>query len=176
MRKEAASKKIFSLVEQIWDPNLEHQPIFTPCFKGFLHSQDPLFLQSCCFLAIFMLETGVLRDYDVAKSLIKHLHLLADPATCSPVIERLSQSIARQEVIRLLHPSPPPDLFPIPSDGSHRASLFESSINLTGSVEEYVVDSITEWAYDLGSPRWIAFSYPSIWTRWLEGMKNILAE
>lgn len=179
MREEAVAKKVFSCVEQIWDPTLVYQSIFDPCFEGFCNSQDPSFVQSCCFLALSMLETDTLVHYDVFKSLMTHLHSLAEPSIFSLVMERLSQTIARQEDIRLLYY--PPSLVPLPNspDGSHRAHSVDSSDSDSSGVipmPVYQEPSIAEWANDLGSPWWVAFNHSVIWMRWLEGMKGILAE
>lgn len=166
MREEEVSKKVLSLLENIWDHNQWYPQMFGPCFEGFLHSQDPSFLRSCCFLAISMLETRRLSDHELLKSLIEHLHSLAEPAISLSVMERLSQSVSRQEALRSKYFLLFFFFLSKPSDSPPPSSQL--------GVELF--DPMEEWMLDLGSHHWIAFEAPHIWGSWLSGIKGILSE
>lgn len=173
MKEEGGAKRIFSLLEQLWDPILVNPSILTACFKGFSQSEDIDLLQPCLFLAISMLEIRNghrLLVNGAIQSLLAQHHSLTSPTASQPIKRSLSQVVARQEGLRLRYSSLG-DADPLES------TLDESSeVSSLSSVETINDSSLGGWLHDLGSPSWIAFG-PSIAWKWqLKAMKEILAE
>lgn len=153
MREEAMSKRVLSLMEQVWDSIMVPPTTFKDCLQGFQKVPDPSLLRSCCFLALSLLETCggyQLLNHNLILPLLSRLHSLAGPSALSPVMDRLSHIISRQETLRMQ--------FTFENSGSSRES------------------SIDEWIRDLGSPRWVALEEPVYWDMWLEKVKEILAD
>lgn len=172
--------KIFSHLEQLWDPVFTDPTALSVCFEGFCENKDPILLQSCCLLAISMLETNGMKALDSIKLLLIHFRSSVSLETFSPIICRLSQIVARQEALwrqnSLLNVTDsfkpfedlPVELYP----GSNPAWSDRSSPQSIKVLDE----NFGIWLTDLGSPHWVAFTSLIEWNEWLWSMKLLLAE